>query len=526
MDRDPMLHSEEPSPRHLEPELVIQVWRRRKWLALVVFGAVLAGAISATMALPNLYRATAKVLVDNQGEVSESFVRPSVTSQLETRIQLIHQQITSRSRLDGLIKNLGLYPELVPTWPIEAVVERMRKDIDLRLEGVQAGGRNATIAFTISYSGRDPATTADVANRLAAFYVEENMRSREQQAQRTADFLARQVEGLRTELEQQESRTTDFVRRHNGELPQQLEVNMSALSRLSSRLQANGDHQMRVIERRERLEQEIATDNLAAGVVSDESLDQVQLAKLKQELVTLRGKFNDQYPDVVRLRREIAALEGQVAAKGSNTAAPASSKADGESSAKFSAFDAELRDLRQEETALRQQIAAYEARVASTPSRQREIDQIAQGRDTTRARYESLMKQYEDARIAANLEKGQSGGEFRILDAAVPPRVPTAPNRLWLVLIGCVIAVASAIAAIVAAEKLDNTYRTPDELRASLSMPVLATIPRMASDTGDRRRRTLLTGAAMAGLALIVIGSWFMASGNEAITRLMVRGGV
>ena len=203
MANEPILPLEDPTPRRLDPEMAMEILHRRKGLALLVFSAVLAGAVSVALSLPELYRATAKVLVDHQ-DVSESYVRSSVTSELETRIQTIHQQITSRARLGTLIEKLKLYPELVGHVPPEAVIDRMRQDIQLRLQGVEASGRNATIAFTLSYTGRDPATTADVANRLASYYIEENTQSRERQAARTADFLARQVAGMRGELDQQE----------------------------------------------------------------------------------------------------------------------------------------------------------------------------------------------------------------------------------------------------------------------------------------------------------------------------------
>jgi polysaccharide chain length determinant protein (PEP-CTERM system associated) len=525
MDHDHTIHIDERPARRLEPELILEIWHRRRGLALLVSSAVLAAIVGAALALPDLYRASAKVLVDHQ-DVSESFVRPSVTSELETRIQTIHQQITSRARLIALIDSLKLYPELVGKVPPEMIVERMRKDIDLRLQGVEASSGNATIAFTLSYTGRDRAKTADVANRLAGYYIEENTRSRERQAARTAEFLEKQVAGIRGELDRRERQTTDLIRRYNGELPQQLEVNMSALSRLSSRLSSNSEYQQRLLERRERLEADLAAGNIATGVITDESIDEVQLAKLKQELVGLRGKFSDRYPDVVRLKREIADLEAQIARNNSASRRPATVRKDPEAAQKFAALDAELRQLKQEEDSLRRQISAYESRVASTPTRGSEIEQVSRGRDTTRERYDALLKQYEDARVAASLEQGQSGEEFRILDPAIPPRAPAAPNRLWLMLLGCFAAAVCAIAAIVVAEKLDSTFHSPDDLRESVDVPVLATIPRVASGVGAKVRRVALAGVAIAGVVLIGAGAWYVAAGNEAVTRLTVRGGI
>src|SRR5687768_12561530 len=187
---DPRNEREE---RGVSVDLAREVWRRRKWLAAVVLVAVLAGGTTLTLSLPPLYRATATVLVERQ-QISEAFVRPSVTTELETRIQTIHKQVTSRARLSEVITRLGLYPELRAHAPMDAIVERMRRDIDFGLSSVdQMGGRTATIAFTLSYSGGDPDAVADVANALVRTYVDENTKTRERQATRTAGFLKAQL---------------------------------------------------------------------------------------------------------------------------------------------------------------------------------------------------------------------------------------------------------------------------------------------------------------------------------------------
>jgi uncharacterized protein involved in exopolysaccharide biosynthesis len=319
------------------------------------------------------------------------------------------------------------------------------------------------------------------------------------------------------------------VRRFNGELPQQIDVNMSALSRLSSALTLNAEYQVRLAERRERLEKEVADESLAAGLASDASIDEAQLTKLKQELVALRGKFSDRYPEVVRLKGEIATLEAQIAsAKGGQSRRSAARRAqsDPENAARFAALDAELKQLKQEEAALRRQISGYEAKVAATPNRGREIEQLSRGRDVTRAQYETLVKQYEDARIAASLEKGNNGQQFRILDAAVPPIMPAAPQRFMLILLGAAAALAAAFVAVVIAERLDNTFHSPDELRDAVNVPILATIPQVTSSMRNKVKQVAVAGAALTGLAVIAAGSWYLAAGNEAITRLTARGGL
>src|SRR5437660_7914477 len=138
-------------------DTVLAIWSRRKWLAILAFAAPLAAGVSLIIFMPNIYRSAATVLVDRQ-QVPESFVRSTVTSALETRVQTISQEVLSRSRLEALINRFGLYPDLRQRVSLGRVSERMREDIKLELKsmelkGLQGGQREATVAFTISYQG-------------------------------------------------------------------------------------------------------------------------------------------------------------------------------------------------------------------------------------------------------------------------------------------------------------------------------------------------------------------------------------
>src|SRR6266850_8522268 len=104
---------------------LLAIWSRRKWLALLAFAAPLAGGVSLFTFLPNIYRSAATVIVDRQ-QVPESYVRSTVTSAVETRLQTISQEVLSRFRLEALINRFNLYPELRNNTPLEAIIERMR----------------------------------------------------------------------------------------------------------------------------------------------------------------------------------------------------------------------------------------------------------------------------------------------------------------------------------------------------------------------------------------------------------------
>ena len=287
--------------QHLD--VALDAWSRRKWLALLAFAAVAGVTVAVAQALPNLYRSTATVLIEHQ-QVSEAFVRQSVTAELDTRLQTIREDVMSRTRLADLIARLNLYPDSRATVPMEALVARMRREIELDIKGVesQMSGRMATISFTISFSGRDPATVARVANELAAMYVQANTNIREGQAVRTADFLKSQLADARRELDAQDRRASEFRLSHIGELPQQVDTNLASIERLNTQLRLNGENQIRLMDRRERLEKERAT--AGAAVAPSPSPDDERVTRLQQQLDELARKYTDDYPDVIRLRAD------------------------------------------------------------------------------------------------------------------------------------------------------------------------------------------------------------------------------
>ena len=514
------------------PDSVLEAWHRRKWVAVVVFVAVLAATITATVSLPDLYRASATVLVDRQ-EVSEAFVRPSVTAELETRIQTIHQRVTSRARLTDLINRLGLYPELRGRVPVEAIVERMRRDIQLQLKGVeQSTGRTTTISFSVGYSGRNAQSVADVTNMLAGFYVEENTNSRARQAAKTAEFMSGQLAEAKRALDAQERQTSEYTSRHTDELPGQLQANLAAIERLNTQLRLNGEYQLRLMERRERLEREPAPARATAPAAEPTAAAELvrlrqHLAELRQQLAELRRRYSDQYPDVKRVSAEVAALEEHLAQSANSVAPPTPSIDTSAHDKALDAGDDELKTLKEQEASLRRMIADYEARVESAPRRQQEIQELSRGSDMTKERYQTLLKQYEEAQLAAKLEQGQNVEQFRILDPALPPLAPAAPNRSWLMLMGLVGALALALAAVVMVERFDTTFHDADDLRAFADVPMLATIRQVATRAAARRRRLqrlLVAASVVVALTVIVAGTYYVAKGNEQLVRMMVRG--
>jgi len=98
-------------------------------------------------------------------------------------------------------------------------------------------------------------------------------------------------------------------------------------------------------------------------------------------------------------------------------------------------------------------------------------------RSTKAAEQNSLLylRKREESRITDALDRR------RILNVAVAqePLVPALPARSggWYLLIGTLFALLLAVGATFGAEYFDDSFRTPDEIRRELRLPVIAAVP-------------------------------------------------
>ena len=161
-----------------------------------------------------------------------------------------------------------------------------------------------------------------VANGLATFFIDENLKSREGMAVGTSDFLDSELESSRKRLEEQEQLLKKFREKNMGELPEQLDSNLRILDSLKTQLTQKEDSLRSARVSLAALESEVSIRQGAIAAMlpppgpaatGRENEDQMSLDQLKDKLAGLRASYTDQHPDVVRLKARIDRLEKEQA---------------------------------------------------------------------------------------------------------------------------------------------------------------------------------------------------------------------
>jgi polysaccharide chain length determinant protein (PEP-CTERM system associated) len=505
-----------------------QIWQRRKGLAIAAFAIAFAALVGIAVFLPDMYTATATVLVD-QDQLG-SLVRPAGTNDtdpsrqqsVEMRLQTINQQVLSRARLQEVIERLNLYPAARGRVPIEDIAERMRRDIRLELKTLeQEPGKRSTIAFNVSYRARDPRTAALVANALASFFVDQNWRTRGQQATETAAFFKAQLDDMKKQMDDKERRLASMGRLGPGGATEYL----VPYERLGDQLRLNMDRLARLADRREAIQKQLS--ELDPG--GDPRGKAEYLAKLRRDLNEMRTRLTPEHPDVIRAQAEISAIESGAADAKFNVKARSQTGSDPTIQRlrnDLHEVDAEIQRVKREGSQIQGGIGDYQRKLESARTAESRAPDAVRDYEASKELYVGMLKKYADAQQAELVEQSQKGDRFRILDSALPPKAPNAPNRMILKLLSFLAALGFAVAIVFLAESIDTSFHSVDSLRDFTRVPVLASIRRIETEKDrwrDRRSMGLKLVAVTAALALVVAFSYYFARNNEGIVYMLSR---
>lgn len=469
-------------------ELLKSVARRPWWFLLPVVLCV-AAAWGIVQTIPPVYRASTLVMVEKQ-KVPSDYVKATVTTNIDDRLKTIEQQITNRDNLERIITEMDLYPEARREMAIDKVVQRMREQ-DL---AVQRQGD----VFRIYYKNPVPRRAADVANRVADLFIQQNIRLRENQAQGTSSFLETELDSTKAKLELQEARIAAFKQRYMGELPEQRDTNLQGVTQLQTKLEINMDAldkaetrkillQRQISEMLQQQQQSSAATSLPVIGVRATPSAPSRLDQLRTELMDLRARYTDKHPDVIRTESEIARLEAmernapkpEVEDIGATPApAPVKPRVDPILRAQVDGVDMEIRGLHAERQRILDDIARYQGRLENVPRVEQELLSLSRDYDNIKKSYDELLSKRIEARLAENLEKSRQGEQFTVLERAVPPSDPYAPQPLIFLAGGFAIGALLGLGMALVREQTDSTYVDAESLESAFpAVPVLATIP-------------------------------------------------
>lgn len=484
-------------------ELIAQIttiakgmWRFR-WTALGV--AWLVAIIGAVIVykVPDQFEATARIYVDTQSILKPLMSGLAVQPNIEQQVVMLSRTLISRPNVEKLVRMADLDLQTKTKADQEALVTRLMKTLEIK-----SVGRDNL--YTLSYRDDEPAKAQRVVQALVSIFVESSLGASRKDTEAARVFLNEQIKSYEAKLTDAETRLKEFRIRNLqlqpgdgkdtatkvGDLTDQLNQAKLALREAEQARDAARDQL-----RNAGTQDGSALPDLLAGAgpinVATPEID-ARIEAQKKNLDALLQRFTEQHPDVIGTRRLIKDLERQKVneVKELKRAAAAASAANpgANNNLAYQEMSRVLATSEVQVAALRARVDEYASRLdkakeqlKTAPQIEAEAAQLNRDYAIQKKNYEDLVARRESASMTGDLDTTSGVADFRLID---PPRVspkPVSPNRMLLLPIAFVVALAAGLFTAFAGSQLRPVFHSAAELREKVAIPLLGVVSRVSS---------------------------------------------
>ncbi|MBL8225051.1 MAG: hypothetical protein JNM50_06955 [Chromatiales bacterium] len=526
--------------------------RRRKPAILLATGILVAGLLGIFL-WPNAYTSSAVILIEDP-EVPPGLVPTTVTTFAARQVQYINQRVMTRTNLANIIEKFDLFPDERKYLPTLLLVPDVEQDMKIDIIDVQQGQQqrgpqqvNTTIAFRLAFEHESPGTARQVANELVSLYLAENVRARTEQTAQTSQFMQEEVDRLDAEVKGLEAQIAAIKQANEGALPELVNFNMQNISALDRDILEIDRQIQSLTENKIMLDAQLASLSPVATTVLPDGKPVVapeeQLKALQTQLAMMEGRYSADHPDVVRTKRDLAAVQAQLGANldltnvnadlaaartelakaresygpghpevqalerrvaSLETRSTASTGTDmGSLRATNPAYvqvkgqrdtlESNERSLRAKQAELRAKRADLERKTLRSSDVEKDLSALYRQLNTANASYQAARERAFTAKMGQALETQSKGERFTLVEPPDLPLLPSSPNRPVLLALLLVLVLAVGLGWPQVAESMDQSVTSARVVERVQGAPPIAEIPFIETEEDrvhDTRVRT------------------------------------
>jgi len=455
---------------------------RRKWLLIQAVLFFVVAAVVMTKFMPKQYKSTAKVMVStsdaSMSVLSDMGLQELVSGMSESSDEMQNHiaMLTTKPLLEKVIWRLQLRTDKGMPLPADKLlIPGFWSAFEAPPNITVRQHQNTDIIHVIAQAD-DPELSSMLANTLAQVYMEETKLQARSETREARAFVESRLVVVQQEFEQALSLIADAQER---EQVVDLEAEVkSAVSRLSDLMMAAEENTVRVQEIQAQVREVKAlhslerVDFVGPSTVSENSdirSYRESIAQLKhQRQVALKDKTAI-HPDVTAIDVQITAVEAELqkALDEQHGLDPTLLK-----------LQTELAGLVEKGIEINAAIDRTTDRFASYPEKMQTLSQLQLAASAAEQIYKSLQDQSYQIGIA----EAMTVSPLQLLEPAVRAEIHVTPKMSTNVIVGLFLGLLAGFALVALFEYVDDSVKSPEELRDIWDVPVLGMIPAVKGD--------------------------------------------
>lgn len=479
-------------------EMIVQASRILKsmwihrWLGIgVAWGVAVLGAI-VMLNVPDKYMATARIYVDTQSILKPLMADLVVQPNVDQQVALLSQTLINQPNVEKLIRMANLEGGGDSGVGKGELADRIVKNLEMKTTTIEN-------LYTLSYRDPDPEKAKRIVQSVALFLVETRHGDNRKDSAAAKKFIDSQIQIYEKKLQEAEMRLKEFKQNHFSVRSADARGGIDPLSEISAQLDRARLDLREAESSRDVVQRQIAAVGASESSLTIQELD-ARIDAQEKDLDSLLQRYTDQHPDVIGARRLIKELEERrrrEIAERKRTAVANPVDTPSGASANHQPLKVLYTEAEAKVASLRARVAEYEMRyrqfsqtMKTEPQVEAEFAQLNRDYDVLKKNYETLVARRESANLASELESAPGVEHLRLID---PPRVlpkPVAPNRMILLPLVLLLALAAGGVSSFAASHLRPVVMDAHSLRDFCCLPLLGSISLVDSGAVEQQERS------------------------------------
>ncbi len=469
-------------PEHLRRLLIGELFNSRRE-AVGIFSFVAIALVVAGLIWPKGYVASTTILVDEKNIIQPLLQGAAVSTEITDRSRLARETIFGRKVMTQLLTDTGeLKGDSSPAEQDE-LFKQLKKQTT-----ISTITRNV---IKIEYRDDDPEQAFRTTKRYAELFIDEALGTKAAESQAAFDFIDKQVGEYHVKLVQAEEQLKEFRLANADALPGSDTDIGTRLSAQQTRIEQSTQDLKEAEIKKKSLEKQLSGEAEVATALSREGQYRTRIAELQSQMETLRISYHDSYPDIVRIRHQIADLNEAITVdRQQREAAKASGRVVIDDSVINNPMYQQLkRDLSQTQISIdtlnariteakRQMHGALE-RGKRVHGGEATLAELTRDYQVNRDIYQDLLKRRENARVSMNMDKERQGLTFRIQEPATVPLDPSGLLFRHFLIAALLLGVLIPVGLVFAKLQLDPRIRIGNMAAEHNKTPLLASIPHL-----------------------------------------------
>lgn len=486
---------------------LLAIFRRRMRLFGAIALSIFLLALLVTVQATPMYTSEARVMFNTRQEQVMASAEvlselPIETGVIDTEVEVLQsrglaRQVATNLRLENDPEfNWALRPPsavdrflmrlqgretptpALPRTPEEIEAGRERATSALR-GGLHVRRSGLTYIVSIGFTSLDPEKSARIANAFAEQYILNQVEAKYSATNQANTFLSSRLNDLRAEVLAAETAVEQYRVANNLLSSSGTTLTEQEISTYNQQLAT-----ARADQAAEEARLRTARNQLARGSVGDdvgEALQSGVVSQLRAQRATvatrvadLEANYGPRYPELIRARQELAAIDGQITAEIRRV---------------ISNLEARAQVARDRTASVQATLGRARGTLAGNNAAAVRLNELERNAESVRTLYEGLLERYQET----SAQSGSATADSRIVSEARANGSPSSPNIPVNLVLGFIFAMGAGLVAVVFVELLDDGLMTAEDVESRLSLPTLGSIPLLMSIAEGKDRRLLPT---------------------------------